>query len=271
MRLAKQKWKNPADLERLSELPKLRSALKEIHNFAAKITRLENEALLTVYGKVGINDKDLSSQLVEVQNQWNKLLISTYSLKFKNPDVITIAIFSKALHFLFALAGAYYKLVVKHGALPEADAFMLRRNERAKKAAPGQGFERKRIEKIESFLASPGEAVIGIALGISAPLACPLFDSERGLHLFIREKKSSRCLVQTKASTISEYHPPDGIERHGAIGHQERRRGYHLDQSLIDDALVKRQLPWSGRAIDQAIGQLIEEGLMTQARVLIDS
>jgi hypothetical protein len=171
---------------------------------------------------------------------------------------------------LYTLAGAYYKLAVKQGAVPEADQFILRRNERGKKTSPGPGFERKRIEKIESFLASPGEAVIGIALGINAPFARPLFDAERGLHLFIREKKSSKCLVQTSGSTISEYNPPEGIERHGAIGHQERRRSYHLDQSLIDDAIVKRQSPWSGRAIDLAIGQLIEESLMVQARALID-
>jgi hypothetical protein len=267
MRLAKQKWKNPADLERISELPKLKSALKEIHDFAARITRLENEASLTVYGKAEKDYKDLGSQLVAAQKEWNKLLISTYSLKFKNPDSITIAIFSEAPHVLFTLAGAYYKLAINHGAIMEADAFTLRR---AKKTGPVPGFERKRIEKIEGFLASPGEAVIGIALGINAPFACPLFDAERGLHLFIREKKSSKCLVQTSGSTISEYHPPDGIERHGAIGHQEKRRSYHLDQSLIDDAFIKKQLPWSGRAIDQAIGELIEECLMAQARALID-
>ncbi|MCI0339461.1 MAG: AAA family ATPase [Acidobacteria bacterium] len=268
-RLSRQKWKNPADLDRIAALPKLKTALNAINDFTAKIKKLEHEASLAVYGKVDADHSALSLRLVSAQSEWKELLISTYALRFKNPDLITVAVFSEEFLVSFALTGAYYQLAMNQGAGVEAYQFSVRRNERAKKTGVSLTLECERITAIESFLASPREGVIGIALGINAPFAFPRFEAERGLHQFTKAKKVSKCLVQTSEKTVAEYQAPAGIERYGAIGHQERRRSYNIDQAFIEDAMLRRRSPWSGRAIDEAIGDLIEECLMEQARTLI--
>jgi ATP-dependent Clp protease ATP-binding subunit ClpC len=265
-RLEKAKWRSPADLTRIAELPRLTSALKEINEFVKKITELEHRALLAVYGKIDADAELLKTRLDDADGEWIELLISTYSLKFKEPDRVTLAVFSEEASAMFTLAGVYYQLATKYGADIAAYQFGVKRDERAKSGT----IENRRIENIDSFLSAPREFVIGIALGMEFPLAYPRFEAERGLHQFTRAKKGSKCLVEISEKPVASYQPPAGIERHGAIGHQEKRRSYNLDQSFIEDAVLRRKSPWPGRALDDAMGELIEECLLTQARTLID-
>jgi ATP-dependent Clp protease ATP-binding subunit ClpC len=263
-RLKKAKWKNPADLTRLAELPRLNSALKAINEFAQKITELEHQALLAAYGKSDADAELLKTRLDAADGEWIELLIWIYSLKFKEPDRVTLAVFSEEASGLFNLAGVYYQLAANYGADIAAYQFSLRREERS------VVIDNRRIENMESFLSSPRDLVIGIALGIESPLAYPRFEAERGLHQFTRAQKVLKCLVEISEKPVSAYQPPAGIERHGAIGHQEKRRNYNLDQSFIEDAMLRRKSPWSGRSLDDALGELIEESLLMQARTLID-
>jgi ATP-dependent Clp protease ATP-binding subunit ClpC len=265
-RLERAKWKSPADLERVAELPRLTSALKAINEFARKITELEHQALLAVYGKIDADAELLRTILDDADGEWIELLISTYSLKFKEPDRITLAVFCEEASALFNLAGVYYQLATKYGADIAAYQFGLKRDERTKSAA----LKERRIENIEDFLSSPRDLVIGIALGIEFPLAYPRFEAERGLHQFTRARKTSKCLVAISEKPVSSYQPPTGIERHGAIGHQEKRRSYNFDQSFVEDVMLRRKSPWPGRALDDALGELIEECLLMQARTLIE-
>jgi hypothetical protein len=263
-RLKRAKWKSPTDLTRLAELPRLNSALKAINEFAQKITELEHQALLAVYGKSDADEELLKTRLDAADGEWIELLISIYSLKFKEPDRVTLAIFSEEASGLFNLAGVYYQLAMKYGADIAAYQFSLKRGERS------VAIDNRRIENIESFLSSPRDVVIGVALGLEFPLAYPRFEAERGLHQFTRAKKVLKCLVEISEKPVSSYQPPAGIERHGAIGHQEKRRNYNFDQSFIEDAMLRRKSPWSGHALDDALGELIEECLLMQARTLID-
>jgi ATP-dependent Clp protease ATP-binding subunit ClpC len=272
-RLERAKWRSPADLARIAELPRQTSALREIDQFAKKITELEHRALLAAYGKIEADAELLKTRLDEVDGEWIELLISIYSLKFKDPDRVTLAVFSEEASALFALAEGYYRLATKYGADIAAYQFSVKRDARAKSGASGAtggaSIASRRIENIEDFLSSPRDVVMGIALGIEFPLAYPRLEAERGLHQFTRTKKVSKCLVAISENTVSSYQPPEGIERHGAIGHQEKRRSYNFDQSFIEDAVLRRKSPWSGHALDDALGELIEECLLTQAGMLI--
>jgi ATP-dependent Clp protease ATP-binding subunit ClpC len=270
--LEKQKWKNPAELARVAELPRLKHALEAINKFAVKITKLEHNALLAVYGKMDAVADLLEANLDAADSEWIELLISIYSLKFKAPDQITLAVFSEEAAALFTLSRGYYKLALSYGGSVVAYQFSVKSNEKKTAGKIGAvSIEVQRIEKIESFLASSREGIIGIALGIEAPLACPRFESERGLHQFTRAKKVAKCLVETSENELSAYQPPSGIERHGSIGHQEKRRQYNFDQSFIEDAMLKRKTPWLGDITNDALGELIEECLLIKARTLIDN
>jgi ATP-dependent Clp protease ATP-binding subunit ClpC len=270
-RLERAKWRSPADLARIAELPRLNNALKAINEFARRMTALEHQALLAVYGKVDANAELLKTRLDAADGEWIELLISTYSLRFKDPDRITLAVYSEDVSASFMLAGGYYQLARKYGAEITAYQFCVKRDERAKSRVTGvSSVEGRKIENFELFLSSPRDVVIGIALGLEFPLAYPSIEAERGLHQFMRAKKATKCLVEVSEKHVSAYQPPAGIERRGAIGHQEKRRGYNLDQSFIEDAFLRRKTPWQGGALDDAMGELIEECLLMKARTLID-
>src|SRR5207244_1261034 len=99
-------------------------------------------------------------------------------------------------------------------------------------------------------------------------------ETERGLHLFVHEKKTKRCFVHPSEEPVVDYRPPAGLERRGAIEHLaqgEKRRTYSYTQFLIEDALLKKKWPWSGRGLDVALEVAIQEGLMAQAESLVET
>jgi len=270
-RMTKRQLNNPAVFQRVAELPRLKSALNAINDFTARISQIENQALLAVYGIIGIDRNEIAARFSAALHDWKELLISTYSLRFKQPDQITLSVFCEVTRTLFQVAGIYYRLAINLGGKVTVDQLILKRGERTKKAV--LSLERKpverQIEKVQSFLATPRDELIGIILGIEAPLANPRFIAERGLHQFMEANKVIKCLVHTSESGFTEYQPPTGIERHGSIGHQEKRRSYHFDQFHLDDSILGRKLPWSGRDLEETIGVLIEESLISQARTLL--
>ncbi|MFN8004016.1 MAG: hypothetical protein U0X75_23740 [Acidobacteriota bacterium] len=89
---------------------------------------------------------------------------------------------------------------------------------------------REPIKSLAQYLASPRENVIGLAFGLSAPRAFPWFVAEAGVHRFVQDKTQVDCLVQTTEVRLSDYLPPAGIARHGALSNYELRRRYNYTE-----------------------------------------
>jgi hypothetical protein len=66
------------------------------------------------------------------------------------------------------------------------------------------------------------------------------------------------------------YTPPQGIERHGAIGNQARRRIYQPERSLVEDLLLGRKIAWNGGHLEVLLADLLERQLLESARGLLD-
>lgn len=273
-RLARGKWRNPLEAQRLVPLPRLKQAVQTLGDFVTQIAALEDEALLTLYGRRTAEQTDLQTRLAQAFNQWQELLLATYALKFKKTDEITLVIFSEDNERLFELAGIYCAIANRRQAQVTAYQFTVKhqRSPRAKSQSAGKDaaaeLERRRIETINDFLAAPRPGVIGLALGLAAPLIFPLFELERGLHRFKREKKSSECLVLASEDKPDEYQPPAGIARQGAIGNHELRRTYQFDQAKLKDAALDAEWQWDGRLNVHVVESLMQESLLKQARAL---
>ncbi|MGH9937920.1 MAG: AAA family ATPase, partial [Blastocatellia bacterium] len=280
-RLARGKWKNPEELTRVAELPKLQRADQAIRDFVERITRLEHETALALYGnktESPVNTGEIRSRLSTASADWKELLLRIYTLRLKEPDKITLAVFGEDHKRMFELARIYYLLAVRQiGPDVKVEVRQLISKPPAqtkkKKGARDDGLpvEQTKIEKPDRFFAAPRENVIGIALGVNFPLAFPKLESERGLHTFTQDRKPARCLVDTSRASVEEYRPPGNITRHDTIGRQEKRRNYNVDQSLIDDLLLDRREQWSGQLTVDFVEWLIEDGLMAKVKRLIEN
>ncbi|HZS03912.1 MAG TPA: AAA family ATPase [Blastocatellia bacterium] len=298
-RLVLLKWKREGDYESLARLPKLRRVAQAMKDFAERIFALETDALLALYGKASFDQQALTAALSSAAGEWQRLLLELYSLRFSNPDAVTLTIFSESAEHLFTLARAYFAHAVAGGATVEVVHFTIRRPSRekseeadepeaAKKVKqkakePEAGAEaesekvleldRKKIEKPAKFFGKPAPGGIGIALVLSGPFVHPLFIAERGLHLFTAGKKEYKCLVQASEGTLDEYRPPAGIARRGVISglaaNQELRRSWNADQFIVEDKALGKRFAWPAGAIDETLAEVIEECLMKEVNSLI--
>ncbi|MGH9852155.1 MAG: AAA family ATPase, partial [Blastocatellia bacterium] len=274
--LKRSKWKNPEELARVAELPKLQLAADAIKEFTERITQLEHETAMTLYGKAAAEPDDVRLRLRDASIEWRGVLLQVYAAKLKKPDTITLAIFGEDRQQLFDLARAYYLLAVKQarrGAkvgvwqFTAKSAAQTRKKKGANEESP---VERTQIEKPDQYFTAPRENVIGIGFAINFPMAFVKLESESGLHSFTQEKKAVRCLIETSEVAIESYQPPKEITRHDAIGHQPKRRHYNLDQSLVDDSLLDRKLQRYGPVTVALLEELVEECLMVKLKKLIE-
>ncbi|MGH9769578.1 MAG: AAA family ATPase, partial [Blastocatellia bacterium] len=220
------KWKNPDELARVAELPKLQRAEQAINDFAGKITRLEHEMALALYGKGSVELAEIRPRLSTASADWRELLPRIYALKLKEPDKITLAVFGEDHQRMFEMARIYYLLAMRQiGPDVEVEVRQFTskthaKNKKKKDAREDESpVERTKVEKPDQFFEAPRENVLGIALGVNFPLAFPKLESERGLHIFKQDRKPARLLVEASEATIENYHPPENITRHDAIGH----------------------------------------------------
>jgi ATP-dependent Clp protease ATP-binding subunit ClpA len=275
--LRRSKWQNPAELARVAELPKLQKIAQAIKDFAARIAQLEHQTLLDLYGNAAREPDDFRPRLSAASEDWRELLLKVYAMQFKKPDTVTFAIFGEDYQRLFELARVYY-LIAMRQIPPETKigvwqftaktAAQTKKKKEAKTDEPP--VERVQIEKPDQYLNAPREDIAGIAMTANFPLAYLKLEAERGLHTFTEDRKSSRVLIDASNAAIEEYRVPANIARHDAIGHQEKRRNYNLDQSLIDDPVLDRKLVWSGTVTVELLSGLIEESLMAKVKKLIE-
>ncbi len=275
--LRRANWQNPVELARVAELSKLQKIARAIKGFAARIAQLEHETLLELYGNAELELDEVRPRLAAASKDWRELLIKVYAMRFKKPDTITLAIFGEDYKRLFEMARVYY-LIAMRQILPDTKigvwqftaktAAQTKKKKEAKTDEPP--VERTQIEKPDQYLNAPREDIAGIAMTVNFPLAYLKLEAERGLHTFTEDRKSSRVLVDASNAAIEEYRVPANITRHDAIGHQEKRRSYNLDQSLIDDPVLDRKLAWSGTVTVELMNGLIEESLMAKVKKLIE-
>jgi ATP-dependent Clp protease ATP-binding subunit ClpC len=271
---ASKTWKQQEEKERQERLPKLRQVIQSIKDMSEKIFSMEENALLALYGKLKIDRDRLAGDLERSSKEWQDLLLAVYALEFKNPDYITLAVYSEHADRLFDLSRAYYSTLSHSAAEVEIYQITAGRIDPEKERPKGRIIELEKgnfllLQKVirpEEFLSIVRDGVIGIVVGVVSSLVYPRYEPERGLHIFIEEEKQYKCLVHTSEASTEKYLPPPGISRRGAIGAQEKRRTYNFNDNIVEDESYKKRLYLNGRKINEAMATAINERLIEAAK-----
>ncbi len=272
-RLEKSKWKNPADLERVSHLPQLKQLSRFIETMGERISRMEEQSLLALYERQTTNPPADTAEVSILEDEWLDLLGRIYSLRFPIPNAVTMTIYSENPQRLFEMAHVYYRLALAQNAKVVAcqyTALAQTPRDKKKKDPATPGFDRKWIEKVEAYFETPRPEVDCIALGVTAPDARARFGAEAGLHTFISGKVITRCLVDIVDEELRTYFPSAEMASPNAIGHQEKRRTYNQDQAVIEDHTLKLREAWSGLLAADQIQSLIHKTYRQNIHALLD-
>ena len=285
--------KTPADLEVLATLARLRRVADALKGLQAQVYSLEEEALIDLHGETPVNGPLIETELAGAEGQLHEALLALYVLRFPNPDVVLLAIYSEEPERLFELARAYERLVGTGSLKRPVEVWQFLPTqagrdrdpapERRLIVAPANYFEgettiavrdwdkRTKSLKREEHSAHARQGVIGVSLTLRGTNVFPLLAPETGLHTFVTPKEVQTCLVETSDRTALEYQPPDGIDRRGFIGSQSKRRTYNISQEKIEDALLDARFHWSGHLLDGVLAEVIDQHLRRRLEALTAS
>jgi ATP-dependent Clp protease ATP-binding subunit ClpA len=277
-RLARKKWADAEAMHSLGRLPELKRGIEKLDEAAERIAAYEDEILLCFYGRETGDKNVLQTRLTELTQDWQSVLLSIYRLRFRKPDIVTLAIYGENVEWLFELAKAYYEIVrdfnasidvFEFAALSNEELAAIKyRDEDKEKICTllGRNAVKRWVDKPSEFFAAPRSQTVGIILHINSNLAFLRFEPERGLHTLTRAKHTHKNLVHTSEVGVKEYVPPAGIEKRGSINHQEKRRDYNNDENKIEDAANKARYYFDKDNLKSALRSAIEQRLLNDAK-----
>ena len=226
------------DKEVEARLSFLEDIMKRLESLEEKAVFLEETFLLSVYEKKPIEEQRISSRLISIHGELGSLLRPIYKTTFKEPDDVTLAVFGQDLSYLLRLGEAYFLLA--RGIIgSKIDMVTLH---------PGHSEEKGRrviaLEKVmdpKAFFSRPAEKLIGLAIGIHADMAYPMFSPERGWHTFKEKRKSYKCFVHTSGVRLEDYAPPRGVDVVGGIKSPVKKRTYDYNSREAHDLVLGKR------------------------------
>jgi MoxR-like ATPase len=285
-------------------LAELKRIADELTGQLAAAVALEDEVLVALYsaaaGAVG-RLAHLPGALDEVSRRFDELLLTLYLRRFPRSDRVSLGVFSEDPETMLALAGGYFahagstatvsvwQFTPPRGPRETARAAPAKTTSEAPAPPPpperrlvGAGSEafagrptlavrlwNAEEKKLEDEVMLPAmKGVIGIGLEITGRAAVPRFGAEDGLHVVQTSKQTTRALVSSGAAAMTEYRPPEGVERRGMIGNQARRRHYRPEQGTIDDSRLG-SLNQPHKSVSDVLPWCIEEALRLAAREVL--
>jgi hypothetical protein len=274
----------------LAELTRIRDDLSG--QLAAAVAR-EDEALVALYssaeGTRGRLDS-MQGQLDEAGRRYDELMLTLYLRRFSRSDLVSLGVFSEDPDTLLELAGAYFTIAGSSLARVSVWQFTPPRAGREAPIGPERRVlltgsdafagrptvvvrlwdAERRAFQAEAVTVQTMKGVIGIGLEIQGRAAFPRFGAEAGLHTLQTTKKTTRALVSGGDMAMTEYQPPEGIERRGTIGSQPRRRHSRLEAGTIEDDRLGT-LTMQNKSFPEMLATCIEEALRLAAREVLTS
>ena len=266
-RLLASKWKNPADLASLEALPHLKKLRQAVAAHSAQSERLEHRILLDFYGKQMIDLADAKDDINKLSAEWDHLLIELYALRYRKPDLVTLAVTGESPRRLFELAEIYHTLVAQHDPAAQLCCFMHKPARAAKKKEAGSALQRVPIETPAKFFAAPAENVAAIVLNARFPRAFLMLEPEHGAHHFVADKKLLRCQVEVSQAAFDSYQPV--LRKPGAAPSPEKRRTCNEDLSIVEDHLLNARFQ-RGFLTVELVNDLLARTLRARAAAIIE-
>jgi DNA polymerase III delta prime subunit len=271
--------------EELGRLSRLRRLLGELDKLAASVVALEDETLLSIY--TGSQPAgDCGDDLATLAEQWRELLFDVYAQRYLAAERVLVVVYGENQPQTRGLAHAYFSLARSRGVRCELHVL--------KTHDPERDFNKPGVRQLRSTVEQPDgtrretvidalrtevqqfdwhadeTGAIGLALALNGRLAYPLFEPERGLHVFRYAAQTHKCLVDIGDDRLDQYAPPSGIDRRGAIGAQPLRRSYDMVQETAADERLGKRLQPPGRGLDNLIAFVMEEWLRKDAESLLE-
>ena len=184
-RLRIAKWQNPEDIEAVAQLARLRKVEAAAKEFAQRISDLEDEAKLMIYGRSAGEPNKIAAAVTTARTDWEQLLLEFYSLRFAEPDKISVTIVSESTAHLFQLGTAYQKFAEAKKA--QVELYSVVKRPIAKKPKPGEvqaELELRKIEKPTTYLKQGVAAALMLRFRFCAPFIHARFADEKAVHLF---------------------------------------------------------------------------------------
>ncbi|HET6880570.1 MAG TPA: AAA family ATPase [Pirellulales bacterium] len=272
--------------EELGRLSRLRRLLDELDAVTARVVALEDETLMDIY-TANRSGRDRHDELRTLTEQWRELLFDVYAQRYLDADRVLVTVYGEDQRQVRALSHAYFALARGRGL--RCDLHLLKTHDaqrdfnkpgvrqlRTQVEQPDGTAKETVIDALRADLAlfdwhdeEPG--AIGVALVLHGRLAYPLFEPERGLHVFRYVSRTLKCLVDIGDGTLDKYAPPAGIGRRGAVGPQPLRRTYNMASETADDERLGKGLQGTGRGIENLIAFAMEEWLRKDAESLLET
>lgn len=267
MRIKPQKWRDEEDWKELALLPRLHQAVAAAAEFLRRITALEDDALLMIYGRRTPAPPTISEAVATCQREWEQLLLEFYSLRFEKADYVALTVVSDSPPHLFQLAHAYWQYAAELNAEVKLHAVRKRQPD----PKDPRELEMRKLEVRGNSL-NPDAMTLGLSLEMSAPFIFPRFVQETGLQVFKAEKKDARCVVSAEAQPLpslpAKLTARDFLSLAGT--RSELRRVYDADQYIIEDRYLDKRFPWNGGAINARLAEALDESLQKLLQSLLE-
>ena len=257
-RMTLMKWKIPDLRARLARLPKLRECLDSLHELADRVRRLETESLGILYSREPLNRELFGPQLNARAQERHQLVREVFRTQFEQPDDVVMAFFSEHRETMFEFASAYWQLGGDLGEAMALDYFTPPPGSRSGQTK----LRRETPKKVDQFLLTPPERVVGIVMHLRGRLFLPRFQPEAGLHTLKTKKEVRLCLTETGVPPFANYKPPKGIERQGAIKGKgvETVRAFDRDKDSVRDGVLGDR-SWTSTGLIRLLTAMTEERL----------
>ncbi|MDA1013943.1 MAG: AAA family ATPase [Planctomycetota bacterium] len=287
--------------------------LKNLDRLSGDIVSLEDDTLLRLYGDEPVDIAAGAELLETLQEDWNRLLLDAFALSFRDADkAVTLAIYGENSGTARKLAAAYLMVSEAHELAarlyllksPQGDLdqhltskqFWIAKPEKKQERGNLQANAEPEADRVSEdeptttligHVVTPADIeehmtanVVGVALRFSGPLAYPIFEAERGVHVFIQGSETYRCLVdiddeQLEARTVHarsgkprivQYKPPVGADRRHVVDQYVITRKYNRPKQVVEDIHLQQSVRWADRTINKLLPELIRARLLRMAK-----
>lgn len=277
-RLAKGRWKSPAQQQQLNRLPELRTCLDQLADYDRRVAEAETKALLALYSEDSREElrRELQPVLTILGSEYQSLQRDLFRMGYERPDECVLALFSEPRGDLLHLATAYAQLMRRHGSLEAVGLFFIPTARTANKSTlvrTDSAILDSLFPHSDPFREISYALRLDRSLGASRPsgeLACvllhgtgpsfwPLFLREDGKHAFEGVQSDALYLVQALNTGFADFTPTRLIHTHDFISKLSCRaiRTLSEKKQTITDSILGT-VPWEKQSLEELLDRLLE-------------
>lgn len=243
----------------LARLTQIQKALEQLSALTQRTDQLETETLCTFHLGGTFDTKAFWQSQTALQNGRKELQREFFRLSFANPNDIVIALYSEHRDWMQVLLQIYLEHVAAMEGKLVAFEFVLPPQPEMRDVSKDK-LRRDPPKNMKEPLAKPPTGWVGAILQLRGELFQARFAFEAGFHKHILRGVHRVCLIEVATGSFSDYVPPSGIHRAGAISDKgiKARRTFNEDESKMIDAVIGDSA-WTRPDPSAAIRRLIEQ------------